>query len=98
MIGIRVLFIVCIGFIFSLGIMLIDYGSSLKCVEECGYGKMILQSLIFYHIEPRVSYHLGLLLVVGCFLTMIGMYLYDFFEVFLKKISEVISYGGKRKS
>jgi hypothetical protein len=56
-------------YFFCIGLMLMDYGATFK-------EKMIGQSLIFENIEPRIMYHLGLLLVTGSFmlLTMLCAY------------------------
>jgi hypothetical protein len=50
---------------FFLGIMLMDYGASFKDMR----GIVAFQSLAFDDIDPRVTYHGGLTLVILAFLT-----------------------------
>jgi hypothetical protein len=54
---------------FFLGLMLIDYGVSFKDMR----GIVAFQSLIFDNIDPRVTYHSGIMLVVSAFLTMCAL-------------------------
>lgn len=87
----RIMLIFCIVILFSIGIMLIDYGASLKCFFECKGLEFYLQSLVFERIEPRIAYHLGLLLVISTFLITTGVYVFDIAK-------EVENYGRyKRK-
>jgi len=60
---------VCIYF-FSLGLMMIDYGATFKDLKVVG------QSLVFENIEPRIMYHLGLLLVTGSFMLLTALCAY----------------------
>jgi hypothetical protein len=50
---------------FFLGLMLVDYGATFKDMR----GIVAFQSLAFDNIDPRVTYHSGILLVVSAFLT-----------------------------
>jgi hypothetical protein len=50
---------------FSLGLLLMDYGASFKDMR----GIVAFQSLAFDDIDPRVTYHGGLTLVILAFLT-----------------------------
>jgi len=59
-------------FIFSWGTLLIDYGATLQ--NGC-----VFQTLLLDKIEPRVVYHLGLLMVFG-----------SFFVVTLISINEIL--------
>ncbi len=60
----KIFSVVALGFLFSLGLLLIDYGASLKGTD--GYG----QSLAFERVDPRVMYHEGIIFVLGSFLCM----------------------------
>ncbi|VVB61554.1 Uncharacterised protein [uncultured archaeon] len=60
----KIFSVVALGFLFSLGMLLIDYGASLKGTD--GYG----QSLAFERVDPRIMYHEGIIFVLGSFLCM----------------------------
>lgn len=66
-IGFKVFAVVVLGFLFSLGLMLMDYGASAKGTDGSG------MSLVFEKIDPRVMYHEGLLLVLASFLFMTSL-------------------------
>jgi hypothetical protein len=59
--GFKILLVMILGFLFSTGLMLMDYGATFKDTEAYG------QSLVFERIEPRTIYHTGMLLVIGSF-------------------------------
>ena len=71
--------VLIIGFFFFLGMMLIDYGASFKCQEECKYictGECLefrVSSLASKGLEPRIVYHIGVLLVIVSFLILAGV-------------------------
>ena len=49
-------------FFYFLGMMLTDYGASMRIIGS-GHG----ETLIFSHLSPRVLYHAGLLMSMVCF-------------------------------
>lgn len=86
---VKALSLLCLIFLYSLSIMLIDYGASLKSYNECGecYKALgidkpthfVLQSLVFKNIEPRVAYHAGLVLSLCIILVLSFLYIYEAF-------------------
>ncbi|MEM0265573.1 MAG: hypothetical protein QXP13_06275 [Candidatus Methanomethylicia archaeon] len=64
-------YILCLTIIFFLGMMLIDYGASLRCIQYLY--DAYLETLVFQRVEPRIAYHLGVLIVFTTFMTIIAL-------------------------
>lgn len=70
----KIVSIYCMVAMFMLGILLIDTSISAKNLEHLG---VVIQSLIFSSIEPRITYHLGLLLCFASFLIIAALATYE---------------------
>jgi len=68
----------CLLTLSVISLQMIDYGASFKCYQECkeayeaqGLSKdfnFVMQGLFFSKVEPRIAYHLGLMVVLTCIL------------------------------
>ena len=55
--------------LFSLGLLLIDYGATFKD------SRIVMQSLLFEEISPRITYHTGIIIIIAVFLILSIMFI-----------------------
>jgi hypothetical protein len=61
--------LITLTFLFTLGLWIIDITVSYMNVAPYSTTELKIQSLIFTDIDPRISYHLGIILCVASFFT-----------------------------
>jgi hypothetical protein len=61
--------LISLTFLFTLGLWMIDITVSYMNVAPYSTTELKIQSLIFTDIDPRISYHLGIILCVASFFT-----------------------------
>ena len=76
-IHVKILTAFSLWFIYSLSLWLIDYGASLRCYNLCHINTFILQGLLLDMIEPRIAYHLGLVLSFFSFILFVLLYIVE---------------------
>jgi hypothetical protein len=62
--------LITLTFLFTLGLWIIDITVSYMNVAPYSTTELKIQSLIFTDIDPRISYHLGIILCVASFFTL----------------------------
>jgi len=87
---IKISLAILLFFLTMIGTFLIDNGASFKCYQECkdayesqGLSKdfdFVMQSLIFSQLEPRITYHLGILIVIVSLMLLTLLYLFEVME------------------
>jgi hypothetical protein len=63
----------CLTVIFMIGMLAIDTGASSQIIEACSNNKikMFTASLFISSMEPRITYHSGVLIVIACWLILV---------------------------
>ena len=74
---VKIMAVFSLWFIYTMSLILIDYGASLRCYNLCHKNVFILQSLFLSRVEPRVAYHFGLVLSFAAFLILIFLYILE---------------------
>jgi hypothetical protein len=59
--------------IFMIGMLAMDIGATAQIIEACSNNQMKLTaaSLFISSIEPRITYHTGVLTVIACWLILV---------------------------
>ena len=65
----------CLTVIFMIGMLAMDIGATAQIIEACSNNQMKLTaaSLFISSIEPRITYHVGVLTVILCWLVLISI-------------------------
>jgi hypothetical protein len=65
----------CLTVIFMIGMLAMDIGASSQIIEACSNNKikMFTASLFINSIEPRITYHVGVLTVIACWIVLISI-------------------------
>jgi hypothetical protein len=63
----------CLTVIFMIGMLAMDIGATAQIIEACSNNQMKLTaaSLFISSIEPRITYHVGVLTVILCWLILV---------------------------
>jgi hypothetical protein len=63
----------CLTVIFMIGMLAMDIGATAQIIEACSNNQMKLTaaSLFISSIEPRITYHAGVLIIIACWLILV---------------------------
>lgn len=81
----KIILIVFLVYVFMFSLWAIDMGATMKFVELSAQKvdpriKVELESALLVGVEPRIVYHLGLVLAVGSFMAMLSFGVWELFQ------------------